>query len=547
MKNKNENENESMHYPHLSDAYPLHERIRESIVRMLFHCCRQEIQVGTAIEQSFRGVLDLVRHGKNDDECYPYITLLAKITLFCRDCRKGKGERHVVYALLFVWYEYDPNMFQQLFRLIINSYGGWRDAVGVASYAHMHLNQKIAESLVAFCVEQINAQLKEDSLMEDPSKCSNVAKWIPRENKKDGWLFPLLVKHWDTLGHDMGRAYSHKCKFYRQLCSKLNRAIGTFEIRLTDSSNRDWMTDFSPPIQAFVQYSKQRSLVLHDVEPVCRDHLVRSQYSCSEPGRLVSELHRIYFSAGSFNRSVQLDTVLHYSSRVDGINAVWRRDMKFAQESILESSHKKNILVVLDTGFSMSEQNRLNDAIGIACSLVEVSNIRRILTIGHLPSWISLNEHTEFAQMVNTVFENIGPSSSKHIQKTFDLLTSAFHGSNLTEKEVSNLVVVYLSDMEIGYEPGEEDEDRSIHSIVSSAFRKKYMASPHIVYWGIRVKETTPLPCPYDCNGATIVSGENIGIMRMLRGLGGSSTKESFGKHFNPYSSLCYHMNNYFV
>jgi hypothetical protein len=532
-----------MHYPKLSDAYPLHERIRESIVRFQFHCCRQENDLFvSAIEQSFRGVLDMVRHGKNDVEFQFYITLLAKITIFCRDCRRGKGERHIVYALMFVWYEYDPNMFQQLFRLIIRSYGGWRDVVGVASYAHMHLNQKVAESIVVFCVEQINAQLKEDSLMEDQSKCSNVTKWIPRENKKDGWLFPLLVEHWDTLGHDMCRSYSHKCKSYRQLCSKLNQAIGTFETRFCVP---DLVKELVPPIHAFIKYSKQTSIVLNRTKHI--GHAVRIQYSCSEPGRLVSELYRIHFNASSNTRSVDMESVFHQFSRVAGINDVWRRDMKFAQESILESSRKKNILVVLDTGFSMSEQNRLYDAVGLACSLVEISNIRRILTIGHLPAWIHLNENMEFSQMVITVFENIGPCSSKHIQKTFDLLTDSFRGSNMTEKEVSDLVVVYLSDMETGYEPDEEDVDRSIHSIVSSAFRKKDVATPHIVYWGIRVKETTPLPCPYDCNGATIVSGENIGIMRMLRGLGGSCTKDSFGKYFDPYSSICYHMNNYFV
>jgi hypothetical protein len=218
--------------------------------------------------------------------------------------------------------------------------------------------------------------------------------------------------------------------------------------------------------------------------------------------------------------------------------------MKFAQESILESTHKKNILVVLDTGFSMSEQNRLYDAVGIACSLVEISNYRRILTVGHLPAWIHLNEPMEFSQMVSTVFENIGPCSSKHIPKTFDLLTTAFRGSNMSEKEINELVIVYLSDMEFEEEPSEE---QSIHSIVSNSFRKTYVASPHVVYWGIRVKETTPLPCPYNCKGATIVSGENIGILRMLKSLGGTSTKESFGKYFNPYASLCYHMNNYCV
>jgi len=521
---------ETVHYPPLSDAYPLHERIRESIVRFQFHCCRQENDLASTIEQSFRSVFDLIRHGKNAEDFHLYITLLAKVTLFCRDCRKGKGERHVVYALMFVWYEYYPEVFQQLFPLIIWSYGGWRDAVGIASYAHMHSNPNrfVADSIVAFCVEQINVQLKKDSVHEDHSKCSNVAKWIPRENKKDGWLFPLLVEHWDTVG----RSFSHKCKSYRQLCSKLNRDIGTFETGISEP-------DLVPPIQAFVKYSKKQTTVSNRVEHVVQTD--RIQYSCTETGRLVSELYRIHFSA---SYSIRIESAFHQVSRVTGINTVWRRDMKFAQESILKSDHKKNILVVLDAGFSMSEQNRFYDAVGIACSLVEISNFKRILTVGHLPSWIHLDEHMEFSQMVSTVFENVGPCSSKHISNTFDLLTTAFHGSNMKEKEISDLVIVYLSDMEVGHEL---EEDQSIHSIISNSFYKKNMALPHVVYWGIRVKETTPLPCPYNCKGTSIVSGENIGIMRILRGLGGSSKRESFGTKFDPYESLCFHVNRYFV
>jgi hypothetical protein len=442
-------------FPDLDTSYPIHSRICESILDLFFRVSRQDsISDYFPIEQSFRSTLCLISHGDIKED--KYIDILGRITMFCRDVTKGKGERTASYALMCAWYDYDLRIFQYLFDVFIREYGGWRDAIGIASYAEAaHSNHPV----IGFCVEKINAQLRRDFMRkEKDAGCeSDVAKWIPRENKKDGWLFYLLVDHWFS-GPDGGYS-SHRYKCYRKICSMLTAQT-----------------------------------------PIGR---VSRRVSCADSSRMVSELQRITLSG--------LDANI---SRMAEMNSVWLRDEKYIETA---TRGLQNILVVLDTGASMCENRRLESAIGIACRIVNRSKCRRMITVGHLPAWISFPEKMDFSCMVQTVFENIGVCGPKNIDKTFELLAHSCSESGMSDQEIGELMVVYLSDMHVpDINPtsnADLDLDRNIHSIVSRAGFSKL---PHMVYWGIRPRESTPLPCEYNDPATTVVSGESAELLRVF-------------------------------
>jgi hypothetical protein len=70
-----------------------------------------------------------------------------------------------------------------------------------------------------------------------------VAKWIPRENKKFGFLYNALAfdyfkEFFITAHNDLSREKAEKkCKTnYRMLCSKLNRHLDTVQIKQTSKN-----------------------------------------------------------------------------------------------------------------------------------------------------------------------------------------------------------------------------------------------------------------------------------------------------------------------
>ena len=452
---KNHTASMEIDFPDLDTSYPIHSRICESILDLFFRVSRQDsISDYFPIEQSFRSTLRLISHGGGGEED-TYIDILGRITMFCRDVTRGKGERTASYALMCAWYDYDMRIFQYLFDLFIREYGGWKDAIGIASYAESaHSNHPI----IGFCVEKINSQLRRDFMIKNgDSGCeSNVAKWIPRENKKDGWLFYLLVDNW--FSGSEGGSSSHQYKCYRKICSMLTAQ-----------------------------------------QPIGR---VVRRINCADSSRMVSEMQRITLSGSETN-----------ISRMAEMNSVWLRDEKYIDTT---TRGLQNIIVVLDTGASMIENRRLESAIGVACRIVNRSNCRRMITVGHLPAWISFPEKMEFSCMVQTVFENIGVCGPKNIDKTFELLAHSCSESGMSDQEIGELMVVYVSDMFVPDKDPDLNPGRNIHSIVSKAFSTGFNQLPHMVYWGIRPRESTPLPCEYNDPATTVVSGESAELMRIF-------------------------------
>jgi len=167
------------------------------------------------------------------------IQALAETIIFCRDRKKGCGQRDDAYQMLFIWYKYFPDWALRLFgRFVYEGVGSWADVKYLCGYL---ASIRCEDSFVSTCVEnftnalidRMNTQIESDRLQWDltiadylekrdiifregidvsllgglPKRpraletISMAVKWVPRESSKYRWLFEKMVLRWGRKYH----------------------------------------------------------------------------------------------------------------------------------------------------------------------------------------------------------------------------------------------------------------------------------------------------------------------------------------------------------
>jgi hypothetical protein len=171
---------------------------------------------------------------------FPYnIQALAESIIFCRDRKKGCGQRDEAYQMLFIWYKYFPDWALRLFgRFVYDGVGSWADVKYFCGYL---AGIRCEDTYVSTCVENLtnalidrmNTQIESDQVQWDlaiadylekrdiifrdgidvsmlgglPKRpraletISMAVKWVPRESSKYRWLFDKMVLRWGRKYH----------------------------------------------------------------------------------------------------------------------------------------------------------------------------------------------------------------------------------------------------------------------------------------------------------------------------------------------------------
>jgi len=164
---------------------------------------------------------------------------LAESIVFCRDRKKGCGQRDEAYQMLFIWYKYFPDWALRLFgRFVYDGAGSWADVKYFCGYL---AGIRCEDAYVSTCVENLtnalidrmNTQIESDRVQWDlaiadylekrdiifrdgidvsmlgglPKRpraletISMAVKWVPRESSKYRWLFDKMVLRWGRKYH----------------------------------------------------------------------------------------------------------------------------------------------------------------------------------------------------------------------------------------------------------------------------------------------------------------------------------------------------------
>jgi len=232
----------------------------------------------------------------DSEEVYKYLHLLSflyKLIAYTRDIYDGKGERDLTYLMLTVWYKHFPKLAIYAFEQMVTvTFGSWKDAKYLCQFIKQNTNllsEQKKENLLQHIIHAMNTQLHMDILLPNLN-ISLVAKWIPREKSKFGWLFKFLVKDWDERFENKYQKPNYKK--YRKMLTSLNKKLDTTQIKqcernsneidyykvslLTKHKNTDYFLQH-PTKSASTQETKAKPKTLnYDLGELCRDNHIEN-------------------------------------------------------------------------------------------------------------------------------------------------------------------------------------------------------------------------------------------------------------------------------
>jgi len=210
------------------------------------------------------------------------------------------------------------------------------------------------------------------------------------------------------------------------------------------------------------------------------------------------------------------------------------------------------------------EGDPLAAAIALSCRVAEKSVLgRRVITFSAEPSWINLDEKTDFTDMVMEILannSNVGLNTDFY--KALDLILSAIVQHHVPPADVENMILAIFSDMQIDdclcYTPGgsngyvhtEEQTKKAYYkwSVMHEKIRQKYadtgmqlygqpLKAPHILFWNLR--STSGFPCMSTEAGCSMMSGYDPTVLNMFCEQGLSALKD-----LTPYKNLLKKLDN---
>jgi len=527
----------------------------------------------------------------NDKE---YFQLIQKLILYTRDILYGKGEQYLSYMMITAFYKYYPEDAMSLVNSFVYSkcnengiyrppYGCWRDMKHICSYAK-NMDPIASIPLIKEIMNIINKQLYDD-LNNKTKQKSLVAKWIPREKSKYGWLFCELAIHW-AKKHTPYLFYSKKtCQSsimcegsiirrnnlcysnYRKIVSMLNSLLDTVEIK---QCSHNWK-NISPERINIGTLIKQKTAFFSDknldrIECSNKLHtyfLVKViEKEKEKPNFIKDFFSNSYFRNKSYKidisffvkEAIQINRMilpLCVSKPADNFSNFDFFLNKLEKTYFLENiwNHYKNncyplenVIPIVDISLSMNASNMIPyyNAIGIACLLASKSSFKnRIITIDHQPSWINLDDCLNLCSMIKKIIESSKGGTRSDIFESIELIIQSILITNMTPEQVGKMVFVVLSDMNhINFlEETHQKIEKLFQEAGLKSIYKKSFTVPHIIYWNLSNQFLEYPPCLHNTPRVSLLSGSSQSLINDFCFLGSSSHLDEY-TFDNPFNVI---------
>jgi Domain of unknown function (DUF2828) len=558
--------------PEVTTEYQ-HQYYREQIVLLFYNLSRKNTPESFGfVENVLNSLLKSLKEDiqKSPDEFLPYLTTIYKMIGHTRDIYNGKGEHELAYMMIFVLHKYYPSLSVYCLYKFVQpicdaeiSYGSWRDIKYFCDYVRKRSMNGINDTLIEICVKLMNKTFAKDVLTIDEliqkhkhtnekpkfrEHITNIAKWIPRENKKFDWLYNMLVKDWFSTFHPYmfspqlsGQSYYgalYKCKMkYRKLVSFVNRQLDTTEIKLC-SQNWNQISPNHVPQICFMKNKKQffgsltkndkHCFMLHDMKKLeCAMRFgsyfedkfaIGGEYETDRPHEdyIPFTIPLSYYVKAAID-CMEATTWFDTGDRMKLLNNQWKKMSDILGVKILH-----NFIPMLDMSFmsNINQTDTFYSAIGIACLIAERSSLgRRVLVIDHVPTWVSLEDCTDLVSMITKIMGATKSSraTNSNIHDAISLLLFTILETKTTYTKIRDLKLVVL-------QTSLQSHIESLHNSMITMFynsgqnssRKKAFSCPTFIYWNLCQTEVSYLPGPIHLKNCLIVSGSSPSIIREL-------------------------------
>ena len=174
---------------------------------------------GSPMKKDFENILDT-----------SYSIYSLSLIAYTRDIYLGRGQYYTAYMMLEVLLHKDINLFDTIFAKILNidgehPYGSYKDIKYFCEYIRKESTILCKRDIYHHIIRKfIQPQLTKDKNSDTPSL---LAKWLPREKGKFGWLVKEIAWCCYNEGYDL---MSHALKQYREDIVTINKRLETPQI-----------------------------------------------------------------------------------------------------------------------------------------------------------------------------------------------------------------------------------------------------------------------------------------------------------------------------
>ena len=524
--------------------YSWSNNIRERIAQLSFQLTRTK-DISFLAKQTEGILIDLkARNGSGKilkEEYIEYMAILYKMIGHTRDIIDGKGEYTLSFMLLNSWskimgYELSAFALRQFVILnddddnndTIHPYGSWKDIKYLYKFFQDNsaLKSNSSDILVSYGIELMNEQLRTDldltkSMGSNPSLA---AKWVPREKSQFSDLFTRMAiqyfpNYLATAKTDSAqiKAISKAKMDYRKIISGLNRQLDTVQIKQCANT---W-SQIDPENQTSITMHKQKKAFLNlkadgEQKSDSEDRIIcanRFEEFVAKASRNECEIKGKRIGLNDFTKEALklINTGSADGPEADILNAQWKNNS-------LQTGALGKMIAMVDVSGSM-DGDPLYAAIALGIRVAEKSMLgKRILTFSALPTWVNLDGHDSFIDMVKYINKSDFGLNTNFF-KALMLILDAIVANKMAAEDVEDMVLAIFSDMQIDDAKGEEDNTMMgvIEARYSEAGIKvcgKPYKPPHILFWNLR--STSGFPTLSLQKNASMMSGFSPALLNLF-------------------------------
>ena len=540
--------------------------LQEELVFFFFHNYRETSKETDAILiQRLGDVLSRIKYDLPTQHRSTYLGLFYRLIGYVRSIVSGKGDHHFAYLMLFVWYKYYPTLaVYALHRFVVCTegqhavFGSWRDIKYLCEFIKSSSANGQDHSFIDVCCEFVNTQLDSDlqihhvyALPKHNQTISNVAKWIPRENKQFDWLYHKLVLHWTKknkpfiLSSATDRSYlaaiSKSSRIYRKKIASLNKTIDTTQIKQCARNRRNIIPQH---VSRYTQM-KQPNLVFGYGETDTDD-----RRSCSQHFKewLDFNLTNDDCNANPITSRQAYVTPLpiyHYvkmarqlianSSNLLAADVLSQTDILDKQWTAMSKSfiprqggYSIPVIDVSDIMYSLNSDCYYS-SIGYAILVAQCSSIsNRILIVGNRPIWINLDTTSGFVSIVEHIHSAVSSAycTNANFNKAFHLIANTICDAKLKYHDIRNLRLVIFSTF------SQLSNNGSFYNDILTIFAEHSIQIPFIAFWNVSKRLGNSLPCSIHQHSSIMISGFSPFIFNTML--------QKFKRyHTNPFHAVC--------
>ena len=480
-------------------------------------------------ETWYRAILQEIAVKPYDEESKEMCKEMYAMIARTRDILYGKGLRLISYMMIKNWYEcFSFGAEEMLWSFVYSQsekrppYGSWKDMKYFCDYCRNHPTHPWDDNhpLLGFVIRTLNHQLKHDWQQPPSTPVSLVAKWIPREKSKHAWLHTKLVQdyfpsYFTTLQTNE-KAWKKAAMEYRKITSTLNQRLETVEVK---QCAREWKDIDFHRVSAVALYKGTKAFLREtgtEDRIACRHHFCdflesnpRKTTDTVTVGEITREAAHLYKAKPYISQEA-------YESRKKAINYLWTNHTK-----PVTSEYS---LPLIDVSHSMQDQ--VYTAIGLGCQIAESSRLQNgvIVFSGH-PRWIPFGPADTFVDRVEIILRDSVTGINTDFYSALVLVLDAMQESALKKKDIQQLTLVILSDMQMDVE---FPFTQSLYETMEEK-NHAFVPLPRVVFWNVRASHGFP------CSPAT----------KTVRLLSGPNKREGFKRTAAEYHEVKHVMNDY--